>query len=244
MSILDQLAVKQPHALFRPTSVREVFLLRLAQKLGEPSAVEHYAELAGRHCDATLLLAYRRAINHRPAPEDLGKRFHAELAVAKEQEDRTHIDRLLAIKVERRCIAIALFVGNKLDFHDVHNLSSHADKAQASAIGFLNWVISSFDIESAALEHINNGTEIRRVVLNHAVLSLLRASGIPVWEVSKQSLLAAFGHPPLGTRIELREVAHAGHVVHVQYRTSRTSRNLMQLPLVCTSRPNVPLSVN
>src|SRR5436190_16991964 len=64
VNILDHVTVKRPLAWFRPTTVRELFVLRLAQKLGEPAAAEHYAELARRHSDETLLLAYRRTINH------------------------------------------------------------------------------------------------------------------------------------------------------------------------------------
>ena len=83
-----------------------------------------------------------------------------------------------------------MFVGSRLDFHDIRNLSSQPDKAESSAIGFLNWVISSFEIESAALERMTNGNEIRRAVLNQAILSMLRTSAIPVWEVGKWTLLA------------------------------------------------------
>jgi hypothetical protein len=205
MNILDQMAVKRPLAWYRPTSVRELFLLRLAQKLGEPAAVEHYAELASGHSDETLLLAYRRTLNHGHPPRDLGRSFHVELASAKAQNGHDKPGGLLAIKVERRGIAVAVFIGSKLDFHDVRSLSSQAEKAEDSAIGFLRWVISSFEIESATLERMTNGNEIRRAVLNQAILNMLRAGAIPVWEVSKRELLEGYGHPPLHTRVELRQ---------------------------------------
>ena len=86
--ILDQMAVRRPLARYRPSSVREMFVLRLAQKLGEPAAAEHYAELAHQYSDETLLLAYRRALNHRALPADLGRNFHVELASARDQTDR------------------------------------------------------------------------------------------------------------------------------------------------------------
>ena len=205
MNILDQMAVKRPQAWYRPTSARDLFVLRLAQKLGEPAAAQHYAELAHRHSDETLLLAYRRTLNHGHPARDLGRSFHVELASARAQNDQNQTDRLLAIKVERRCIAVAIFIGTKLDFHDLRNLSSQPEKAEASAIGFLNWVIGSFEIESATLERMTNGNEIRRAVLNQAILNMLRASSIPVWEVGKRELLEAYGHPPLHTRLELRQ---------------------------------------
>jgi len=71
--ILDQMTARRRVTSFRPTTARELFVLRLAQKLGEPAAAEHYAELARRHSDETLLLAYRRALNHGPRPLDLAR---------------------------------------------------------------------------------------------------------------------------------------------------------------------------
>src|ERR1051326_6238735 len=101
MNILDQVAMKRPLAGFRPTNARELLILRLAQKLGEPSAAEHYAQLAAERSVETLLLAYRRAMNHGAPPRDIAKRFHVELAAAKDQEERSREERLLAVKVER-----------------------------------------------------------------------------------------------------------------------------------------------
>src|SRR5436190_4861708 len=153
VNILDHVTVKRPLAWFRPTTARDLFVLRLSQKLGEPAAAEHYAELARVHNDETLLLAYRRTLNHGHLPRDLSASFHVELASAKEQNGHhDETDRLLSIKVERRSIAVAVFIGQTLDFHDVRNLASQPEKAEASAIGFFNWVISNCEIESAALE--------------------------------------------------------------------------------------------
>ena len=105
--ILDQMTVKRPLASFRPTTARELLVLRLAQKLDEPAAAQHYAELARQNSDETLLLAYRRTLNHGYPPRDPGRTFHMELAAARRQDDRPQSARLLAIKVERRCIAVA-----------------------------------------------------------------------------------------------------------------------------------------
>jgi len=184
-------------------------VLRLAQKLGEPVATEHYAQLASRHSDETLLLAYRHTLNHGHPPRDLARSFHVELAASREQQngvDRT--EKLLAIKIERRCIAVAVFVGTRLDYHGVRHLSSQADKAEASAIHFLHWVIENLEISSVALERMTNGSEIRRAVLNQAVLDMLRSNAIPVWEIGKRELLEGYGYPPLESRIKLREAAH------------------------------------
>src|SRR5581483_10769131 len=124
MRILDQMTAKRTLTWFRPTTEREFFLMRLAQKLGEPAAVEHYAELARQHNDETLLLAYRKTVNQGHLPQDLAAAFHRELASIRRQDDRSHADRVLAIKVERRCVAVAVFVGTRLDFHDMRTLGA------------------------------------------------------------------------------------------------------------------------
>lgn len=204
MNILDQVADRRTKSSFRPTTVRELFLLRLAQKLGDAPAVQHYAELCRGHNDETLLIAYRRTMNH-GHPRDLGRRFHEELERTREQVDHNSgCERLLAIKVERRCIAVAVFVGPRLDFHDRRYLSSDPEKAEASAVGFIGWVIRNFDIQSAALEQAGDTGELRRGVLSRTVLSILRAELLPVWEIKRGELLAGFAHPSLRSRADLQ----------------------------------------
>lgn len=206
MSILDQVARRRPQAVHRPATVRELFVLRLAHKLGECQAVTHYAELARDRSDETLLYAFRKASTGTD-PGGVARRFHAELACAGNRSDQSPSGWLLAIKVERRSIAVAVFAGPRLDFHEVRQLSSQPDKATASATGFVNWVLANFEIESAALERLANGKQTRRAQLNRTVLDLLRQCAVPVWEVAKPDLLGAFGHPPLRSRVELRQSA-------------------------------------
>lgn len=214
MSILDRVTVRPPQSRFRPITQRALFVLHLARKLGEPEAAEHYAELARQHSDETLLLAYRRTLNHGHPSRDLARSFHVELATAREQDPRQRQDgegnrlgNLLAIKVERRAVAAAVFVGDKLDHHDARSLSSQQEKAQASALGFLIWILREFDITSATMERMTNGNEIRRAQLNGAILQLLQSETIPAWEVSRRELMEAYGHPALQTREQLRQAA-------------------------------------
>src|SRR5262249_41638042 len=183
---------------FRPTTQRALFVLRLAQKLGEPAAADHYAELARHHNDETLLLAFNRTMNHGHPPRDLPRRFHEYLTNVREQGQRSQGDdggqnRLVAIKVERRSIAVAVFIGMRLDYHDVRHLRAEPEKADASAISFLNWVLGEFEIGSATMEDLN-GSEIRRAGLNRTSPPALRDLTIPVWQVSKANLLAGYCH--------------------------------------------------
>jgi hypothetical protein len=113
---------------------------------------------------------------------------------------------LAAIKVERRSLAVAVFVGERLDYVEVRQLASGHEQAEASAVGFVNWIVSAFDIGSAALEQFRTPSMIRRAVIGRIVLEALRRSGVPLWQINKHALFDAFGIPAPKTRRELREV--------------------------------------
>src|SRR5207244_2816722 len=144
-----------------------------------------------------LLLAYFRAFKANASLDDLPRRFHVELEKVGDRGFRGTTVCLLAIKIERRSIAAAVFVGDRLDYKEIRHLSSVSERAEASAIGFINWICESCNIESVALETMTNGNEIRRATLNRSVLGALRKTTVPIWEVSKRELLAAYGLPPL-----------------------------------------------
>ncbi len=181
----------------------------LARKLNDAECTAHYAALAETYSEETLLLAYRRALKSNSASGDIARRFHTELKTIGGHSLAQAPVRLLAIKVERRSIAVAVFIGNRLDDSQVRHLSSNADRAESSAVGFITWAVENFGIESAALERMTNGREIRRTALHRAVLAALRDNSMPVWEVGKQQLFEVFGHPPLRSRTELRQIMEA-----------------------------------
>ena len=116
--------------------------------------------------------------------------------------------RLAAFKVERRWLAAAVFLGEKLDYTQVRQLSSDAARAESSAVGFVQWVVTTFETESVALEQLPSGSLARRSTLTAAIIRSLRSDGISIREVSKADLLQAFGIPPLKTRKELRGIIY------------------------------------
>ena len=115
--------------------------------------------------------------------------------------------RLASFRVERRSIAVAIFIGNQLDYSQTRQLPGDADRAATSLTGFVNWILDSFLIELSAIELIDRGVEIRRAELTQLTINILRDAAIPVSEVSKLELFAAFGVPALSSRKELRECA-------------------------------------
>jgi hypothetical protein len=202
-SILDQFrSAPSGFTLRRP---RDIFALRLAQKLNDTSAAAHYLMLAAEHSEAHLLTAYRRTIRE-STNGDLGRRFHYELGRSGEPGSDQRCAKLLSVRVERRAVAAAVFHGEHLDYTQVRQLSSSREKALSSAVGFVNWLLANFAIESAALEAIPNGDEIQRQVLSDTIQQVLRERMLPIWQIPKAQVFEAFGHPPLRSRKELRAV--------------------------------------
>src|SRR5579884_1221352 len=131
---------------FRPSTARELFALRLSQKLND------------RYSEPQLLSAYRRTIRSNGGGiKDAGKRFHAELKALNGNGHQSRSDSLISIRVERRTIAVAIFEGEHLEFADARQLSSDREKASASAAGFIGWLLNRFTVESATVEGIVNG---------------------------------------------------------------------------------------
>ena len=151
-----------------------------------------------------MMTAFRRAV--RSSDHDRGRRFHVELHPHGNSGGNGRSATEAAIRVERRAIAVAGFAGEHLSYTQVRQLSSVKDRALASAAGFINWITEQFQLDSAAVESIPIKEEIHRKALNDEVIRILRDRMLPIWEVSKQDLFHAFGHPPLKSRKELRQV--------------------------------------
>jgi hypothetical protein len=204
--ILDRFVA--PRTSFQVRTLQEFFALRLARKLDDAPAVRHYVSLADTYPEAQLLCAYRKA-RRAEGPVDLGRRFHVEL-------ERTHSNGYqngyvsqISIRIERRTVAAAIFYGGHLEYSDSRQLSSAHNKAEASAVGFIDWLLGRFPVEFATLESIFNGHDIQRRVLHDAICRKLRERALSIWEVPRMELLEACGHPPLKSRAQLREVATA-----------------------------------
>jgi hypothetical protein len=201
--ILDRFATSSH---FSPQTAREFFALQLARKLGDEPTARHYAMLTDVHGEERLLAVFRRALRDCAEQREIAARFHVELEGSARNGHQTPVVRLAAFRIERRSIAVAVFLGEHLDYTQVRHLSSTRDKAGGSAVVFVRWILQGFRIQSTALETIPNGHEIQRAALAEAVRDVFRDAGLPVWEVAKQDLFAAFGFPPLRSRRELREV--------------------------------------
>ena len=202
-NILSQVA-KSMHSQFRPASPDEYFALRLARLLGEPEAAAHYAMLASQYSQFKLLSAYRRTACV-AEPSNRTRAFHEFLSAhGSGGSNGVPHPRLLAVRVERRAVAVAVFSGLHLEGRRVLQLSSDPARAATSTAGFIREVLSENECPSAAIEAISG--DVRRAKLHAAVMEHCRESGISVWEISGKTVVDAMCHPPLKSRTELREL--------------------------------------
>jgi hypothetical protein len=202
--LLDRFTI--PKVTIRPTTPAELFAFRLALKLRDAAAARHYLDLGEQYSQAQMLLAFRRTMRH-GSGKDLGRQFHRELDRVTSSSYFDQQTRLISVRVERRTIAAAIFTGDHLEYTDSRQLSSSPEKALTSAVGFTNWLMQHFSVESSTLEAIPKGNAFQRRSLHDAIYRTLRDRMIPIWEVPKTDLLEGFGYPALGSRRELREIA-------------------------------------
>ena len=115
--------------------------------------------------------------------------------------------RLAAIRIERRAVAVALFSGEELDSQPlVRQLSSDGGKAIGSAARFVRRILEKRPFSAAALEVLPAGDDLQRTQLDRVIAEVLaESSQISIWRVPKREVIAAFGHPPLRFRGQVRE---------------------------------------
>lgn len=186
----------------------ELFALHLARRLNDAPAVRHYASLVDNHPEGQLLCAYRRA-RRADGLEALARRFHTELGRTHSSfYGENHLNQV-AVRIERRTIAVAVFRNGHLEYSDSRQLSSARDKAVGSAVGFLLWLLERFPVPFATLEAIPADVEIQRLAIHGAICGILRERALSICEVPKAELLESCGQPPLKSRSQLRQVATA-----------------------------------
>jgi hypothetical protein len=212
-NILDQVARMHSAAQrsqFLPETASEFLALRLATRLNDHAAVHHYVALSERYGDSRLLTAYRR-VREGGCHADPGRAFLGEIErLAQRNVGGIEIDtrRLAAIRIERRAIGVAILSGEHLDSPpQVRQLSSDGDKALNSAVAFITRLLERRPFTIAAMEVMPDRGEVQRTLLDQAITRALTQSGVGVsiWRVPKREVLAAFGHPPLRFRNQVRQ---------------------------------------
>ncbi len=202
--ILDRVSA-QWHSQFYPQTPADYLALRLAQRLGEPAAAQHYRLLIDQYGPRNALEAYRRTAVQTRDAATRSKHFHTTL---KKGVRNGHVNErvLMAAKVERRSVAVAVFEGVRLDYTQSRQLCSDLEKVEHTVSGFLSLMFRNFKIETAAMEAASGGFGVQRLDVTRMVELAFNGRGIPLARVEKHDLVASFAHPAPRSRTDMRKV--------------------------------------
>lgn len=204
VGILDQIQKSTAH--LAPRSVEEFVGLQLAKRLHDEGWTRSYLVLASRHPLPTIVAAYHATRRAAVAPQSLREYFHASLERQHCPDTRMRRTPLISFRIDRRAVAVAVFVGMSHEYSQVRELPSNAADADRAAVGFIAWVLSHFSGCSVALEEVRAEADTRRRALHLLALETIRNSGTPVWEVSPRELLTAYAAPGCRTRAQFRAI--------------------------------------
>lgn len=109
--------------------------------------------------------------------------------------------------VSNQDIAYVVFDRQKLVFWEVHSFPCAPPDIARSVIGSVSRCIERFKLAAAVL--FQPSAIQSALDLSSTVKEALRSNGIPIFEISEQELLIAFGSPPLEDRLALRRTVAA-----------------------------------
>lgn len=188
---------------FLPSSPDEYFAVRLATGLGEPEAAHHYSVLASRYSQHKLLSAYEHAVLNKGG-NSAAKVFHDYLASLPEGgSNGIARPRLMAVRIERRCMGAGVFIGTHLEGFCARVLAADYGSGETSAISFLRSSLSENECQAIAIETADDDT--RRSKLHRAIVTACREDGVSVWEIPIANVMAALSHPPPKSREKMRK---------------------------------------
>ncbi len=114
--------------------------------------------------------------------------------------------KLAAFCVQRRSIAASVLIGTHLGYVDAKQLPSDHGKAEIAAVGFVNWIIESLEIDTAVLEDFEGDVTHLKTQLFLATERTLRSCAISLQTVPTAELLTAFAYPTKATRKDVRQI--------------------------------------
>lgn len=200
--ILDQIARRR--GAFVTKSLDDVFAIQLARLLEDTVHLGLYLKLVPLYPHIVLADAVKRLLENGTQTPPLYERFCEELTQRRFRGPGRAAD-IIACKVERRSLTIALFNGPRLVFTQTRAVAANAESAERSATAFVKQTLADQPGASLAVETYDDA-DTRRDRLVGVVMTVAREEGVPVWEVSSADLLQAFAFPPCQTRKECRAI--------------------------------------
>jgi len=117
--------------------------------------------------------------------------------------------KLLAIKIRRRSVAVALFSGRTLEYVDTLQLCNEPAAATDAVARFLATLLDRFHPDSSAIGISRGRIGERVTTLTETAEMMLRAAGIPFWRIEDRMLLETYAVPKLKGRQQLRPIVRS-----------------------------------
>jgi hypothetical protein len=117
--------------------------------------------------------------------------------------------KLLAVKLRRRSVAVALFSGRTLEHIETLQLCNEPEAVTDTVARFIATLLDIFHPDSAAIG-VSRGRPGERVkILTETAQTMLRAAGIPFWRIEDRMLLETYAVPKLKGRQQLRPIVRS-----------------------------------
>lgn len=198
--------VRRSMMLFQPRSIEGVAALYLARLYDDARHVREYAGAVDHVGIRAAAELYRTSVELFPDIEGRRKWFRD--AVGSSIRPRGFPlpqEPIISLRIERRAICLAVFLGTELHYTQVRELPGVGDNARASAAGFVRWCLAHFRNGIVTLDRGSAGESTRCRVLSDAVVAVTRESNAPIWEITSSELYVAFREPASQSRAKFRD---------------------------------------
>ena len=115
-------------------------------------------------------------------------------------------EKLAAVRIGRRTVAIAVFIGTHLEHSEIVRLSSDINAALRRVPAIVQRVLDQFGITTVAIESPTGESERRTYKLQDVLIQQLRNLAVAVWPVSFADLCRHSSSSPVRTRHALRQI--------------------------------------
>lgn len=114
--------------------------------------------------------------------------------------------KLLAIRIRRRSVAIAVFTGQHLEHIEMLHLCNESEIVTDTVARFLARILENFKPEDAVLgiSRVPQGQRVQTLI--QLTENMLTVEGIPIWRVEDRELLESYALPKLKNKDQLRSI--------------------------------------
>jgi len=117
--------------------------------------------------------------------------------------------KLIAIKIRRRLVAVAIFSGRTLEHIEALQLCNDPKEVIDAVARFLAILLERFHPDSAVIGASHARVGQRVITLTETAETMLRAAAIPLWKIEDQVVLKTYAVPGLKSRHELRAIVRS-----------------------------------